>query len=137
MSAIDIGFAIGAVVAILILLFRSPWHRAVVKESLLHPLSDGWVDINEGQVEVHRGMSLSDHVLNQTLASLEEAQTALEGVSRELRVRPAGTASQPAQTDWLSYSVIAKIAAGASAAAAGAYFYLGQSGNKPSNNGGV
>ena len=134
MSAIDIGFAIGAVVAILILLFRSPWHRAVVKESLLHPLSDGWVDINAGQVEVHRGMSLSDHVLTQTLASLEEAKIALEDVSRELQPRSAGTANLPAQTGWLSY---AAIAASIAAVAAGAYGFLDQGGHKSSNGRGA
>ena len=136
MSTIDIGFAVGAVVGTLILLFFSPWHRAVVVESLLHPLSDGWVDVEEGRVKLHRGMSLSDHVLNQTLTSLEEAQTALEGVSRELQARPAGTASQTAQTGWLSSSVIATIATATGAAAASAARYLGH-GNKPSNNGGA
>ena len=137
MSAIDLGFAIGTVIAILILLFRSPWHRAVIKESLLHPLSDGWVDIAEDQVQVHRGMSLSDHVLSQTLVSLEEAQTALEGVSRELQARPAGTTSLPDQTGWLSYAAIAASIAAVGAAATGAARYLGQGGHKSANGRGA
>jgi hypothetical protein len=136
MSAMDMSFAVCAVAAALVLLLLSPWQRAVVKECLLHPLSDGWVDVEDGRIKMHRGMSLSDHVLNQTLASLVDAQKALEGVSRELQARPANTVSQPTQTNWLSYSTIAAIAAAAGAAGAAATRYLGQSGNNPSNNGG-
>lgn len=135
MSTLDIGIAIGAVVVIAGLLLRSTWHRAVIKECLLHPRSDGWLDIEEGQVVVHRGASLADHVLSQTVASLEQAQSALKAASLELSARsttPSTTESQNRE----SSSWYAAIAASVAAVAAGAAAYLLR-GDSSGNGGGA
>jgi hypothetical protein len=138
MSILDIVFATCAAIAAVILVVKSPWHRAVLKESLFHPRSDGWVDIEADHVYVHRGLSLPDYVLSQTLASLREAQTALEAASREQEARAKNPTSQPPQlvgegAPWWSYAAIAaSVAAVATATAA----FLGRDG-KPSNEGGA
>jgi hypothetical protein len=81
MNTLDIGFAVCAAVAALILLLLSPWHRAVFKECLLHPLSEGWVEISEGHVEVHRGQSLSDQVSDSVEETPNRAASHIAGTS--------------------------------------------------------
>lgn len=94
MTAIDIGFAVVAGLGTLTLLLCSPWHRAVVKECLLHPRSDGWVDIDAGRVHVHRGSRLRGHEPLQTSASLHEAQTRPEAEAGGRQSQPAGAPGQ-------------------------------------------
>jgi hypothetical protein len=77
MNTLDFVFASCAAIAALVLLLLSPWHRAVVKECLLHPLSEGWVEIEEGRVEVHRGQSLLDH----TFESVDKSPGHIAGAS--------------------------------------------------------
>ncbi len=131
MSTFDILFASVAAVGALVLLVMSPWHRAVAKESLLHPRSNGWVDFDGDRVEVHRGLGLPDFVLAQTVESLGEAQTALETASRELQSQATKSPPSGRASPWLPY---AAIAASVAAVAAAATAFLG-SDAKPSSKG--
>jgi hypothetical protein len=135
MSFLDIMFATCAGLAAFVLIAKSRWHRAVFVECLLHPRSEGWVDMEADQVKVHRGLSLSDHVLSQTLESLREAQAALEAASEEIKTRGETRTSQSLQnaesSNWWPY---AAMAASIAAVAAGATAFLG---GKSSSKGGA
>ena len=69
MNALDIGFATAAVLVAAILLMVSPWYRAVVKECLLHPWSNGWLEYVNGKVVVHRGQDLPSQSQNPSVAT--------------------------------------------------------------------
>lgn len=124
MSMLDIGFMTCAVVAILTLIITSPWHRAVFLECLFHPRSDGWLDYENGRVEIHRGASLSDHILSQTIVALEQAETALEAASRKIQTISTMPSDRSMEEAASASSWYAAIAASVAAVAAGAAGYL-------------
>src|SRR5947209_2152366 len=98
MNPFDVGIAALALLAVVALLVRWPFYRAIVFESLLHPRSEGWVEWVNDRVEVHRGISLHNYVLREAITELHKTQDALAAGAREIQSSPLPTPGQPSSS---------------------------------------
>ena len=108
MSYFDIGFAVVSLAIALLVMICSPFFRAVLRECLLHPCSDGWIDVDdEGKVRVYRGETLPDYMLDGALEALEETHQAVEEAER--KANQVSSASSEVG-DWRSYAKATTVA---------------------------
>lgn len=125
MSNFDIGFAVISLGVALFVIIRYPLYRAIVRECVFHPRSEGWIDVDaEGKVQVYRGDSLSDYVMKEGLEALKKVE---EGE------RKASQLSSPSSegANWQSY---AKAAAAAGIGFLSAYLLHRKNGSSEGEN---